>query len=72
MSEIRSDIPPSTSPRRRFPRWLLIAAVVVTAAVGGVFLLDRPNGGQTVKSAPVAARQEWYCPMHPQVVSDKP
>jgi Cu(I)/Ag(I) efflux system membrane fusion protein len=70
MSEMRDDLPPPTSPRRRFPRWLLIAALVVAAGAGGVFLLDRPKVGSNSK--PAAARHHWFCPMHPQVVSDKP
>lgn len=69
MSEVRDDLPPPTPPRRRFPRWLLIAALVVAAGAGGVFLLDRPKSGLNSKLA--AAHQQWYCPMHPQVVSDK-
>jgi Cu(I)/Ag(I) efflux system membrane fusion protein len=72
MSEIRSDNSSPTPPRRKFPRWLLIAAFVVAASVGGVFLLDRPNDGPVPMSTPVVARPQWYCPMHPQVVSDKP
>jgi Cu(I)/Ag(I) efflux system membrane fusion protein len=70
MSEMRDDLPPPTSPRRRFPRWLLIAVVVVAAGTGAVFLLDRPRGGPSSK--PAAARHQWFCPMHPHVVSDKP
>lgn len=70
MTEMRADLPLPTPPRRRFPRWLLIGVLVVAAGAGGVFLLDRPKDGESAKA--VAARRQWYCPMHPQVVSDKP
>lgn len=70
MSEIRDDLPQRTPPRRRLPRWLLIAAVLLAVGAGGVFLLNRPKGGSS--AGPAAARPQWFCPMHPQVVSDKP
>jgi membrane fusion protein, copper/silver efflux system len=67
-----SDIPPLSAPppRRRFPRWIAIGALVLIAGTGAVLLLNRPTPNTASKT--VAARQEWYCPMHPQVVSDKP
>ena len=70
MSEIRDDLPPPIPPRRRFPRWLLIGALVVAAGAGFAVYINRPTSGEGAKTA--AAHQQWYCPMHPQVVSDQP
>jgi multidrug efflux pump subunit AcrA (membrane-fusion protein) len=68
-----SDIPPPSTPslpRRRFPRWIAISAIVLIAGTAAVLLLNRPTS--STASNPAAAKQEWYCAMHPQVVSDKP
>jgi multidrug efflux pump subunit AcrA (membrane-fusion protein) len=68
-----SNVPPVSTPStpwRRFPRWLAIGALVVAAGTGFVLVINRPKDGGSAKT--VAARQQWYCPMHPQVVSDKP
>jgi Cu(I)/Ag(I) efflux system membrane fusion protein len=68
-----SDLPPvstSAQPRRRLPRWLAIVALVVAAGTAAVFFIERAKTGESTTTA--AARPQWYCPMHPQVVSDKP
>ena len=70
MSEIRDDPSPPIPPPRRFPRWLLIAALVMAAGAGFAVYINRPTSGEGAKTA--VAHQQWYCPMHPQVVSDKP
>ena len=66
-----ADRPPSSpEPRRRLPRWLLWAALAAAAVVGGVLLVGLPKPTESGRTA--RAEQEWYCPMHPQVVSEKP
>jgi RND family efflux transporter MFP subunit len=68
-----SDVPPVSDflpPRRRFARWLAIGAVILAAGAGGVLFINRPRAGESAKT--IAARRQWYCPMHPQVLSDKP
>ncbi|HEV8232614.1 MAG TPA: efflux RND transporter periplasmic adaptor subunit [Thermoanaerobaculia bacterium] len=68
-----SDLPPiSTSPppRRRFTRWFVIGAIFLAAGAGVALFMNRPKALESAKTT--AARQQWYCPMHPQVVADKP
>lgn len=54
--------------RRRGIRWLAIVGVLVVAAGTAIVLTRRAPE----KAVTESARQEWYCPMHPQVVSDRP
>jgi multidrug efflux pump subunit AcrA (membrane-fusion protein) len=48
----------------------VIGVLVLTAAAGAVLVLNRPKPADSAGTN--AARQQLYCPMHPQVVSDKP
>jgi membrane fusion protein, copper/silver efflux system len=72
MNDVNDDRPSSSSPppRRAFLRWLVIGALAVAAGTAVVLFMNRPKAGESAKT--VAVRQQWYCPMHPQVVSDKP
>lgn len=67
MSDLYAGTP---APRRPLLRWLLVGVLAVGAGTAAVLLLNRPKAGQTTEAG--AVRQEWYCPMHPQVVSDRP
>jgi Cu(I)/Ag(I) efflux system membrane fusion protein len=49
---------------------LAVVPLLVLAAAGGVFLARR-HAGHGEAQAPAAARK-WQCPMHPEVVADKP
>ena len=65
-------IPAPERPRRR--RMLVAIAIVIVAAVAGFLLL---RGGQSEKKTGESAsaehaREEWFCPMHPHIVSEKP
>ncbi|MFN2386695.1 MAG: efflux RND transporter periplasmic adaptor subunit, partial [Thermoanaerobaculia bacterium] len=55
-------------------RLLLAAAAVVIAGVAGLLLFRAsPTGKKAGESASAQrAREEWFCPMHPHVVSDEP
>jgi multidrug efflux pump subunit AcrA (membrane-fusion protein) len=44
--------------------------LVLTAAAGAVLVLKRPKAEDSAGT--IAASQQLYCPMHPQIVSDKP
>lgn len=68
-------VPPSPAPERPRRRRMLVAiAVVVVAAVAGLLLLrGSPSGKKAGESASAKqAQEEWFCPMHPHVVSEKP
>ena len=65
MSDFQTGAP---APRRQLVRWLVIGVLAVGAGTAGVLLLNRPKAGPET----AAVRREWYCPMHPQVVSHKP
>ena len=68
-------VPANPTPERPRRRWMLVAiAVVLGAAVAGFLLLrDSPTGKKAEESASAErAQAEWFCPMHPHVVSEKP
>ena len=67
MSDLQAGSP---APRRPLLRWLLVGVLAVGAGTAAVLLLNRPKTGETTEAG--AVRREWYCPMHPQVVSDRP
>jgi len=68
-------VPTSPAPERPRRRRMLVAiAVVIVSAVAGFLLL---RGGPSEKKAGESAsaehaQEEWFCPMHPHVVSEKP
>jgi multidrug efflux pump subunit AcrA (membrane-fusion protein) len=55
--------------KRRTAVSLAIFAAVLVVAAGAAIVLTRRASEKTVAAR---ATQQWYCPMHPQVVSDKP
>ncbi|MEO8348792.1 MAG: efflux RND transporter periplasmic adaptor subunit, partial [Acidobacteriota bacterium] len=67
-------VPPGPSPARRGRRRvLLVIALLATAAAAGLLLVrGRPAEKKTEAAAGDEAREEWFCPMHPHVVSEKP
>lgn len=56
--------------RRRWWKAVLLIGVLALAGVGAVLLLR----GEKTETAETAAQQvqQWYCPMHPHIISDKP
>ena len=63
------------APRRRRRIAILVTAVLALGAVGGILLLrGRPAGtGKPAHAASAEhAKEEWFCPMHPQIVSENP
>jgi multidrug efflux pump subunit AcrA (membrane-fusion protein) len=51
----------------------MAVAVVVAAVAGFLLLRESPTKKMAGESASAErAREEWFCPMHPHVVSDKP
>jgi membrane fusion protein, copper/silver efflux system len=55
--------------KRRTGLALAILAAVLVGGVSGAILFSRR---ETTRSGAAKVTQQWYCPMHPQVVSDKP
>jgi multidrug efflux pump subunit AcrA (membrane-fusion protein) len=55
--------------KRRTAVWLAVLVAVLAVVAGAAVVLTRRA---PQKTAAARATQEWYCPMHPQVVSDKP
>ncbi|HWQ54056.1 MAG TPA: efflux RND transporter periplasmic adaptor subunit [Bryobacteraceae bacterium] len=51
----------------------IITVLIVAAAAGGGFYIWRSSLSPTSRAgAPASAKDEYYCPMHPQQRSDKP
>jgi len=68
-------VPPGPSPvRRGRSRALVVIALLAIAAVAGLLLVrGRPAEKKTGEAAAAGEkREEWFCPMHPHVVSEKP
>jgi RND family efflux transporter MFP subunit len=55
--------------KRRTAVWLAVIVAVLAVAAGAAVVLTRRA---PQKTATAGVTEEWYCPMHPQVVSDKP
>lgn len=55
--------------KRRAISWLAVVAAALVVVAGTAIVLTRRA---PEKPAAESATREWYCPMHPQVVSDKP
>jgi membrane fusion protein, copper/silver efflux system len=64
----------SSPSRRRFGAATLTVAVLATAvlAAGGGYLLAARGGDHAHDGAGAQAKQQWQCPMHPQIVQDHP
>ena len=68
-------VPTNPTPEKPRRRRMLAAIAVVVVAAGAGFLLfcGSPAAKKTGESASAKqAQEEWFCPMHPHVVSDKP
>ncbi len=46
--------------------------VIIAAAIAGIFIFERYGNKQRSGTASQAAKDVYYCPMHPNVTSDKP
>jgi len=68
-------VPPGPPPvRRGRRRTLVVIALLAIAAVAGLLLVrGRTAEKKTGEAAAVGEkREEWFCPMHPHIVSEKP
>ena len=54
---------------RRSAFWLCVLAALVAAAIGGLAGCGKRGGDHASKEAAPAS---YFCPMHPQIVSDRP
>ncbi len=70
--EIVPNVPSPTRPGRR--RAVFGIALLAIAAVAGLLLVrGRPEVNRTGAAAAAdEKREEWFCPMHPHVVSERP
>lgn len=67
-------VPTNPAPERPRRRMLVAIVVVFVVTVAGFLLFRRsPTGKKAGESISAEhAREEWFCPMHPQIVSEKP